>query len=384
MKKKKTFITNRKRKMGKNNGKVAASIKRNRRKAPIAGRLELVEISKIAPSRVSPRTVDSQIPEDKGLLDSINATGGPVVPPAIRLRKKGKFETVFGHRRIDACRKLGFENLQALVYSEDVSNRQIRLEQVVENEDRLPPNPFERADAYHALVDEFGSEAKAAKARGMTRQAINDVLKVLEIKPSIRKSIEEHQTDEQRHGRKGLSASHHLEIAKGKTRAAQKHMVECAEGGMTTKQMREERGNLEAGDNGDKPKNPKTPKGGNGKDEEPAKHKIALADHDEIFQHGIPSFSEGTLAKCSNVARGIAREMRKERPFGAKPYRIKLDWEGDVNPEGDVVLEYEGGKFFVALKGSKRETYGKVLAISACLPWNLYQRYVDKPYRVKK
>jgi len=357
----------------------------------VFGALKKVAVSDIDHVVGVERSVDKNLPEDKRFLDSIRATDGPRVPIALRKTEDEEYEIAYGHRRLDACRQLGIEDVFALVYEEGVSDQVILRDQVLENDERKSWKPFERAEAYKELLDEVGSQSKIAKSLGINRQEVNDILKILEIDPEVRESIDEHQQDVAAKGSKPLSLSHLVEIAKGDSPEIQVKLLEQAKSGKTSKGLR--KGRDKKGKNSPIPKPPETgpapsDDGSDGQlnldtdtNIDETEFRIALGDHDELAREDITYPSPDDVMDCSRVAQGIMVWMDSCYQFGSKRKDTRLDWKGKKVKKGGLFVEYDGGDFYITLQGPEAEAHGQAAVIAACLAWELFDGYLKQGVR---
>lgn len=106
------------------------------------------------------------------LMDEIKAAGGNAQPVKVRPKKGGRFEIVFGHRRVEACRRLGFE-VFAIV--EEVDDKQLWLEMTYENEARSDLTPYEMSMHYKAAIDQglYKNWSELADALGKAKNTLS-------------------------------------------------------------------------------------------------------------------------------------------------------------------------------------------------------------------
>ncbi len=75
--------------------------------------------------------------DDKVLVESIQALG-QIYPVCLWLFLPGKFQIVYGHRRIAALRHLGRDSVDAVLWDEEPDPRALMDAYVVENAKLLP------------------------------------------------------------------------------------------------------------------------------------------------------------------------------------------------------------------------------------------------------
>ncbi|MFA5161579.1 MAG: ParB/RepB/Spo0J family partition protein [Elusimicrobiales bacterium] len=148
-----------------------------------------IPINKIKPNRFQPRQnfSDQSIAE---LAESIKLHGlaQPVV--VVYDRETGEYELVAGERRLRACKLAGLEEIDAVVRPPQSDEKMLALS-LVENIQREDLNPVDTALAYSGLVEKFGvSQSDLARYCGKSRAAVSNSLRILELEPEIRKSIQ--------------------------------------------------------------------------------------------------------------------------------------------------------------------------------------------------
>lgn len=108
-----------------------------------------LDISLIDPSPLNPRTIFS----DEGiqeLSDSIQKYG---LQSEILVRpKNGRYELIFGERRLRASKKAGLTTIRAKC--EDLSDSEAKIRAFIENLQRENLTPIEEGDAFVRLLDE--------------------------------------------------------------------------------------------------------------------------------------------------------------------------------------------------------------------------------------
>jgi ParB family chromosome partitioning protein len=101
------------------------------------------------------------------LKREIASAGGNVQPIKVRLKPDGRFEPVFGHRRVQACKELGLPVLA--VIAEGLTDAAMFAEMDRENRNREDLSPWEQGDMYRRALDEglFPSNRRLADAVGI-------------------------------------------------------------------------------------------------------------------------------------------------------------------------------------------------------------------------
>jgi ParB family transcriptional regulator, chromosome partitioning protein len=123
----------------------------------------------------------------KELINSIKESG--VIQPLI-VRKAGeKYEIVAGERRWRAAKEAGLDVVPAVVRKyDDATMMEVAL---IENMQRSDLNPMEEAEGLRNMMDKLGiTQAEVAKKMGMSKTAVSNSLRLLNLPESIRKFVE--------------------------------------------------------------------------------------------------------------------------------------------------------------------------------------------------
>ena len=148
-----------------------------------------VPIDQIAPNPRQPRrAVDGG--ELGGLVTSIRRHG--VLQPLIVTRDAaaiGRFVLVAGERRWRAAQRAGLAEVPVtIVTADDAARLELALVENLQRED-LPP--LDRARAYRALMQELDlSQTEVARRLGMSRPAVANSLRLLELDTESRRELE--------------------------------------------------------------------------------------------------------------------------------------------------------------------------------------------------
>ena len=147
-------------------------------------------LSDIIPNKFQPRkNFDKENLED--LANSIKERG--VIQPII-VRKSNselsKYEIIAGERRWLAARKAGLHEIPVVVTeADDLKSLEFAI---VENVQRHDLNPFEEAQGYKRLIDDFSyDQEKVSKFIGKSRSYITNSIRLLNLPPEVLKFIEE-------------------------------------------------------------------------------------------------------------------------------------------------------------------------------------------------
>ena len=176
------------------------------------GRLREVPLEQIGVNRRQPRHAfaDAELQE---LAESIKALGvvqPVVVRPLAEAVVPGapvRYELIAGERRLRAAKLAGLDHIPALVRTVDeIASLEIALAENVAREDL---NSIEEAQAYAALVDEFGlTHERVAELVGRSRVAVTNLLRLLDLPDEVRRLLETGELSEG-HGRALLALPDH-------------------------------------------------------------------------------------------------------------------------------------------------------------------------------
>ncbi len=189
--------------------------------APPEGRLRELALADIAVNRRQPRRTFSN-DELQELAASIRALGvvQPVVVRPLHAEAAPgsagmpaptgvRFELIAGERRLRAAKLAGLEYIPALVRpADEIASLEIALAENVAREDL---NAIEEAQAYAALVDEFGlTHERIAELVGRSRVGVTNLLRLLDLPDDVRAMVESGELTEG-HGRALLALPDHGE-----------------------------------------------------------------------------------------------------------------------------------------------------------------------------
>tara|TARA_B100001057_G_scaffold481833_1_gene556337 strand:+ start:21 stop:863 length:843 start_codon:yes stop_codon:yes gene_type:complete len=148
-----------------------------------------LSVSDIVPNKYQPRkNFDEDSLED--LTNSIKQRG--IIQPIIVRRSNNnnsKFEIIAGERRWLAAQKAGLHEVPVVITEAD--NLKSLEFAIVENVQRSDLNPFEEAQGYKRLIDEFNyDQEKVSKFIGKSRSHITNCLRLLTLPEEVIKLIE--------------------------------------------------------------------------------------------------------------------------------------------------------------------------------------------------
>jgi len=147
-----------------------------------------IPVNKVQPSGFGLRDLDEATVEE--LAESIRA-GGLLQP--IMVRPKGdRYELVFGRHRLEACRRLGWRKIPALV--KDISIDEAFLTGLTENLQRnIRINPVAEARGYKLLIAKGWTAHEIAQRIGKSDSYLYDRLRILDrLHPTIQRQLITH------------------------------------------------------------------------------------------------------------------------------------------------------------------------------------------------
>ena len=121
------------------------------------------------------------------LAESIK-TQGVMQPVLVRPVGPGRYEIIAGERRFRAARLAGLAEVPVLV--REVPDQAAAVMALIENMQREDLNPLEEAQGLQRLVQEFSlTHEQAAQAVGRSRSAASNLLRLLQLSPSVQKML---------------------------------------------------------------------------------------------------------------------------------------------------------------------------------------------------
>ena len=146
------------------------------------GGVTFVETSQISPKPGQPRKYFDM--ESLSDLAASIAAHGILQPILVRDRGNGSYEIIAGERRWRASKLAGLSEVPVIIMDADeIAAAQIAL---VENVQREDLNPYEEAQAYRSLAEDFGvSQEEISKMVGKSRPAIANSLRLLDLPKEV-------------------------------------------------------------------------------------------------------------------------------------------------------------------------------------------------------
>jgi ParB family chromosome partitioning protein len=145
-----------------------------------------IQLSDIKPSSLAIRKTWSEEGLEE-LAQSIKEHG-LIVPIKVR-PTNGKYELVYGHRRVKAMRRAGIQEAEAFV--EGVNDTEVLVQALVENVQREDMSPIDISKTLFAIQEETGWSQKEMGRRGlMPEKTISNYMLLLQESPRVQKLIE--------------------------------------------------------------------------------------------------------------------------------------------------------------------------------------------------
>ena len=188
--------------------------------------LKHIPLHQIEPDPTQPR-------KDLGDLTELVASvkdRGVIQPITVSPNGSDNYLIVAGGRRFAAAKKAGLKEIPALIAR--VGSKQERLElQIIENLHREDLSPFDEAQSYRRLIDDFGmKQRELAATLSKSDAAISQTLKILELPKSLLQELQMSEVP--------LSKSVLLEIANENDPTRRSNLVALAKNGASVQQLR--------------------------------------------------------------------------------------------------------------------------------------------------
>lgn len=158
------------------------------------GSVFLIEINKVKPNPMQPRT-EFDLEKLQDLADSIKQYG--VLQPLVVSRKETEtesgviveYELIAGERRLRASKLAGLAQVPIVIRKEDTDKTKLELA-IIENLQREDLNALERAKAFKKLVDDYKLKHHEVATRvGKSREYVSNTLRLLGLPEEIQISL---------------------------------------------------------------------------------------------------------------------------------------------------------------------------------------------------
>lgn len=158
-------------------------------RTPVGSGYQELPIAAIRPNPYQPR---DQFDEESigSLADSIREVG--VLQPILVRPAGDGYELIAGERRWRAAKRVGLRTIPALVREAD--DNAALVQAVIENVQRNDLNSLEEAAAYQQMIEDFDlTHEQVASSVGKSRAAVSNMLRLLQLPPSIQRAVREKQ-----------------------------------------------------------------------------------------------------------------------------------------------------------------------------------------------
>lgn len=201
----------------------------------------IIKLSDIKPSPKAIRTTWEEEALDQ-LAQSIKENG-LIVPIKVRPNGNGKYEIVYGHRRVKAMRRAGITETEAIV--EGIDDTRVLVEALIENVHREDMTPLDIARALYILQEETGWSQKEMARRGiMPVQTISRTMSLLRETPHVQSLVARGETGGKSGGTRvtsGQVTPFHVEVTRAvgiEANDRQQVLEKAASEGLTAVQTR--------------------------------------------------------------------------------------------------------------------------------------------------
>lgn len=162
--------------------------------SPIEGRSRMKNAARL---RLDVIDVDPQHREDfneEGLerLAASLKEHGQLQPIRVRYdEKRARYILIAGERRLRAMKIAGWDEADAVIAEGDLSDKDILVQQIVENLQRTDLLPCERASAFKTLIDQHGWDQKQLAAElCVSEGTVSNALKLLKLDEATQAKVD--------------------------------------------------------------------------------------------------------------------------------------------------------------------------------------------------
>jgi ParB family transcriptional regulator, chromosome partitioning protein len=127
---------------------------------------------------------------EHGVIQPIIVTRAQVAQPDHSGSARSRYQIIAGERRWRAASLAGLSTVPVIV--KEATPQQLLELALVENIQRADLNPLEEADAFRALMDDFGlSQGEVAEKVGKSRVAVANTIRLLRLPESVKELLAE-------------------------------------------------------------------------------------------------------------------------------------------------------------------------------------------------
>jgi ParB family chromosome partitioning protein len=151
--------------------------------------MEELEVHTIHPPKYSLRKDIGQL---DGLITSIEEKG--LLEPIVVRPVGDGFEVVAGHRRLEACKRLGWRKIPCHII--ELDDREAYEVSLIENLQHKSLDPIEEALAFKRYVDEYGygSVTELARRIGKSHSYVSRRIALLSLSEDVREELVRRRT----------------------------------------------------------------------------------------------------------------------------------------------------------------------------------------------
>ena len=121
------------------------------------------------------------------LASSIRSQG-IIQPILVRKTDQSGYEIIAGERRWRAAQLVGLKQIPVIL--RDLQDDQVVAVSLIENIQRQELNPIEEAEALQKLIEDFSlSHEKAGEADGRSREAVSNMIRLLDLSLEVRQMV---------------------------------------------------------------------------------------------------------------------------------------------------------------------------------------------------
>ena len=182
-----------------------------------------LDVNQLEPGPWQPR--QTMNPQSLAELTQTVAARGVLQPILVRQAKNG-YQIIAGERRWRAAQQAGLQTIPVII--REFSDHDAMLAALVENIQREDLPVLDQATAARRIIDELGmSVTEAATALGISRPALSNLLRLLELDAAVRKLL----------ANDAISAGHARTIAALPTHQQEKIARTVVTGSLTVRQV---------------------------------------------------------------------------------------------------------------------------------------------------
>lgn len=158
----------------------------------VPGKYQRIPVGVLRPSHQNPRS--NAWANLQSLAQTIRERG-IIEPLVVRRMDDHLFEIICGERRYRAAMLAGLTDLPSII-REDVSDAEMLMLMLTENDEREPLTPLERADAYARLKAMGVPDRVIAEKEGVSRSTISNTRRLTQLPEEAREALQAGEIDQ--------------------------------------------------------------------------------------------------------------------------------------------------------------------------------------------